>query len=104
MPLEGIGGRGMTKLPRKGEYWVNEAETILVCMLADTASAKTIRAELIEIVMAWRRGRLLPHHKAPQFLKLMRRSTEKRYRLTTRLPSGAPENRGARRQRRNRPL
>ena len=61
----------MTKLPRKGEYWVNEAETILVCMLADTPSAKAIRAELIEIVMAWRRRRLLPREKASQFLKLM---------------------------------
>ena len=80
----------MTKLPRKGEYWVNEAETILVCMLADTPSAKAIRAEMIEIIMAWRRRRLLPREKASQFLKLMATFDKEALPVDQPSPTGPP--------------
>lgn len=37
---------------------------LLLVMNADTKPAQAARAEMIEIVKAWRRGRLLPKHQA----------------------------------------
>ena len=34
------------------EYYLNEAQTLLICMLADTDKAKVVRGEIIEIVKA----------------------------------------------------
>jgi hypothetical protein len=42
------------------EYWLNEPQSILVCMFARTDRAAEIRREIIEVFMAWRRGHLSP--------------------------------------------
>ena len=34
------------------EYYINEAQTLLIYMLADTDKAKVVRGEIIEIVKA----------------------------------------------------
>jgi hypothetical protein len=54
------------------EYWLNESQTILLGMLADTETAKEMRSEIIEIVKAWHRGRLLPAIDAPVLMSVYR--------------------------------
>jgi hypothetical protein len=46
-------------------HLLNEAQALLLCMRADTAPAAEVRAEMIAILQAWRKGELLPMHKAP---------------------------------------
>jgi hypothetical protein len=41
-------------------YWLNEGQTMVVCMLSRTPNAAAIRKEVIEVYMAWRRGTLAP--------------------------------------------
>lgn len=38
------------------EYYLNEAQALLVCMFARTPKAAEIRRQVIEVFMAWRRG------------------------------------------------
>src|SRR5690349_18807032 len=38
------------------EYWLNEPQSILVCMFARTDRAAEVRAEIISVFIAWRRG------------------------------------------------
>lgn len=47
------------------EYWLNEPQSILICMFARTDKAADIRREIIEVFMAWRRGHLAPPIGAP---------------------------------------
>lgn len=50
------------------EYHLNEAQALLLCMLADSKEAKqadAVRGEIIAVVKAWRRGKLLPRWEAP---------------------------------------
>lgn len=49
-------GRGRPGL----EYWLNEAQALLICMFSRTDQAARVRRELVEVFMAWRRGRALP--------------------------------------------
>lgn len=42
------------------EYWLNEAQALLVCMFSRTPEAARVRREVVEVFMAWRRGRALP--------------------------------------------
>jgi hypothetical protein len=51
-------------------HLLNEAQTLLLCMRADTAKAEKARAEIIEIIKAWRRGELLPEHEAPLLMRI----------------------------------
>ena len=48
------GGRPST------EYWLNEGQTLLVCMFARTPAAAEVRRQVIEVFMAWRRGEMAP--------------------------------------------
>ena len=41
------------------EYWLNEAQALLVCMFSRTDQAARVRRELVELFMAWRRGKAL---------------------------------------------
>lgn len=41
------------------EYWLNEAQALLVCMFSRTDQAARVRRELVEVFMAWRRGKAL---------------------------------------------
>ncbi|HLN23879.1 MAG TPA: hypothetical protein VK558_07845 [Patescibacteria group bacterium] len=40
------------------EFWLNEAQTLLVCMFSKTDAAATVRKEVIEVYMAYRRAAL----------------------------------------------
>ncbi|MGE4278194.1 MAG: hypothetical protein AB7G62_01320 [Magnetospirillum sp.] len=39
------------------EYWLNEAQTLLLCMFSKTENAAMIRKEVIEVYIAYRHGR-----------------------------------------------
>jgi hypothetical protein len=54
------------------EYWLNEAQTLLLCLLADTKVAADVRHEVVKIVLAWRRGQLAPSADAPVTLGTLR--------------------------------
>jgi hypothetical protein len=58
------------------EYLINEAQTLFLCMKADTNVAKDIQAEMVEIVKAWQRGKLLPRHKAPTLMRIYTRAVD----------------------------
>lgn len=52
-------------MPRGGfktttAYYLNEEQALLVCMLSRTERAKQVRAEVIRVFTAWRRGELQP--------------------------------------------
>lgn len=53
------GGRPTT------EYWLNEPQSILICMFSRTDKAAEVRREIIEVFMAWRRGHLAPGASPP---------------------------------------
>lgn len=38
------------------EYWLNEPQSLLICMFSRTDKAAGVRAEIIQVFMAWRRG------------------------------------------------
>jgi len=42
------------------EYWLNEPQSVLVCMLSKTPRAADVRQELIEVFLAYRRGDIVP--------------------------------------------
>lgn len=42
------------------EYWLNEGQTLLLCMFSRTPAAAAVRREVIEVFMAYRRGLLAP--------------------------------------------
>jgi len=46
--------------PRRGAlaYYLNEGQALLICALARTSQAATVRRALIDVFMAWRRGQL----------------------------------------------
>jgi hypothetical protein len=55
------------------EYCLNERQALLVVMLADEAEAEkaaAMRAEMINILVAWRRGKLAPRSEAPELIAL----------------------------------
>lgn len=52
------------------EYLINEDNLLLLAMQADTAPAACARAEMIAIVKAWKRGRLLSQAETPTLRKL----------------------------------
>lgn len=47
------------------EVIVSEAGMLKLVMMADSEPGKRARAEIIAIVKAWKRGRLLPKAEAP---------------------------------------
>ena len=53
------------------EYFLNDAQMLLLCMRADPdGRAEDVRAEMIEVIKAWWRGRLLSKHKTPILCEL----------------------------------
>lgn len=40
------------------EFWLNEPQSVLICMFSRTDKAAEVRREIIEVFMAWRRGQL----------------------------------------------
>jgi hypothetical protein len=51
---------GKGRVTEVEEYWLNEAQCLLVCMFSRTDAAAEVRRALIEVFMAWRRGELPP--------------------------------------------
>lgn len=47
------------------EYWLNEPQCVLVCMFSRTDKAADVRKEIIDVFLAWRRGRLPDGAPAP---------------------------------------
>ncbi len=47
------------------EYYLNEAQALLVCMFARTEKAAAIRKQVIAVFLAWRRGELVAADAAP---------------------------------------
>jgi hypothetical protein len=42
------------------EYWLNEPQAVLICVLSKTLRAADVRQEVIEVFMAYRHGRIVP--------------------------------------------
>jgi hypothetical protein len=42
------------------EFWLNEGQALLVCLLSRTDKAAEVRHALIQVFTAWRRGQLVP--------------------------------------------
>jgi hypothetical protein len=59
----------VTQFPgRERGYLINEAQMLLLCMKLDpkeAGKAEAVRDEIIAIVKAWARGKLLPRSAAP---------------------------------------
>ena len=58
---------GRTSMPRGGsrsvevdEFWLTEREALLVCSASDAPNAPVVRAALVDLFIAWRRGKLQP--------------------------------------------
>jgi len=49
-----LGGRPAT------EYWLNEAQALLICIRSDAEHAADVREEIIKVFVAWRHGELVP--------------------------------------------
>lgn len=54
-----------------GIYEITEAHLLLVVMMADSEPAKDMRDEIIEVVVAWNQGQLLPKTEAPKLQGLL---------------------------------
>lgn len=42
------------------EYWLNEAQALLICTKSNTAIAEEVTGEVIKVFIAWRHGELAP--------------------------------------------
>jgi hypothetical protein len=51
-------------------YLINEEQVLLLAMKADTDAAQRARDEMIAIIKAWKRGRLLPQAETPKLCEL----------------------------------
>ena len=51
------------------EYWLNEAQAILICMRSDAPRAADVRAEIIDVFRRWRHGEIVPVSHAPVTLE-----------------------------------
>jgi hypothetical protein len=56
------------------EYLLNEGQALFLTMLAcgdkETKGAKDICHDMVRVIMAWRRGKLLPRWEVPELTKL----------------------------------
>jgi hypothetical protein len=66
--IEGLGAApcrtALVSRPQGGtaevqEYWLNEEQALLVAVLSRAPKAQTVRAMLIRVFFAWRRGQLM---------------------------------------------
>lgn len=51
-----ISGKG--RVMASEEFYLNEAQAVLVCMLARTPAAVELRRQVVQVFLAWRHGRL----------------------------------------------
>jgi len=51
-----VSGKG--RVQHVQEYWLNEAQALLICMFSETAQAAEVRRQVISVFLAWRRGEL----------------------------------------------
>lgn len=51
------------------EFWLNEPQSILICMFSRTDKAAQVRAEIVRVFMEWRRGRRAGGISAEQLLE-----------------------------------
>jgi hypothetical protein len=51
-------GKGATRAV--SEFWLNEAQALLICMFARTATAAEVRRQVVTVFLAWRSGSLPP--------------------------------------------
>jgi prophage antirepressor-like protein len=62
--LEGFGPLGAVASKSLGQhftaYYLNEEQALLVCLLSRTERAKAVRAEVIRVFTAYRKGQLQP--------------------------------------------
>jgi hypothetical protein len=73
LEIHGVVLRQADGKPQKGTkggrptltYWLNEAQALAVCLLAKTPTAIQIRAQVIQVFLAWRRGQF---EQAPPYL------------------------------------
>jgi len=70
--LEGFGPLACVASKSRGQeftsYYLNEEQALLVCILSRTDKAKEVRASVIRVFTAWRRGQL-PAFVAPTSMK-----------------------------------
>jgi len=52
--------RGGKRVGTVSEYWLNEEQALLVSVLSDAPNAPAVRAMLIKVFVAWRRGNTEP--------------------------------------------
>lgn len=58
------------------EYYLNEAQALLICMKSDAPRAEDGRAEIIAVFQAWRHGKMAPATSAPVTLQDLRAELE----------------------------
>ena len=62
--LEGFGPLGAVASKSRGQhftvFYLNEEQALLVCLLSRTEKAKAVRAEVIRVFTAYRKGHLQP--------------------------------------------
>jgi hypothetical protein len=73
--LTSIGPRVAPPQDHEGrEYLLNEGQALFLTMLAssdkEARGAKDICHDMVKVVMAWRRGKLLPRWEVPKLLEL----------------------------------
>ncbi|PZR30318.1 hypothetical protein [Caulobacter segnis] len=73
--MVGIGSGAQREV---AEYYLNEAQALLVCMFARTEKAAEIRKQVIEVFLAWRRGELAQASAAPDPTVTILRRLEER--------------------------
>ena len=53
------------------EFWLNEAQALLICMKSETSRAADVRQEIITVFLAWRHRILVPANQAPMTTELL---------------------------------
>lgn len=67
-----VGGRPAT------EYWLTEAQSLLICMFARTPQAAAVRGQIISVFMEWRKRRA-PAQRQPAHQNFTRQANRTRF-------------------------
>ena len=60
------------------EYWLNEPQALLVCLLSRTEKAAEVRRSLIAVFTAWRRGKLGSSRRSADLTRAQRKAINSR--------------------------
>jgi hypothetical protein len=60
------------------EYWLNETQALVVCVLSRTERAAEVRRALITVFTAWRRGQLAPDGLPGELTRAQRKAINSR--------------------------